>query len=85
MKRLLTTLLVLGCLGLGATAAQASVKETQKANVMFYDFGPTLIEGILNGPAFMNFNARGQVKFGRLTDLRRSFIPDLLNSKFNRS
>lgn len=85
MKRLITTLLVLCCLALGATSAQASVTETQKANVMFYNFGPSFIEGILNGPALMNFNARGKVKFDRLSNLKRSFIPDLLSSKLHRS
>ena len=85
MKRLVTTLLTLSILALGTTAAHASVKETQKSNVMFYEFGPSFIEGILNGPALMNFNLRGKVKFGRLSNLKRSFIPDLLETKLQRS
>ena len=81
MKRLLTTTLLICFLAMGASVAHASVKETQKNNVTFYEFGPSFIEGILNGPALMNFNLRGKVKFGRLSDLRRSFIPDLLQTR----
>ena len=81
MKRLVTTTLLICFLAMGATAAHASVKETQKSNIMFYEFGPSFIEGILNGPALMNFNLRGKVKFGRLSNLKRSFIPDLLETK----
>ena len=51
MKRLVTTLLTLSILALSTAAAHASVKEMQKSNVMFYEFGPSFIEGILNGPA----------------------------------
>ena len=85
MKKLVTTLLILSTLILGAKTAQASVTETKRSNVMFYHFGPSFIEGILNGPALMNFNVRGAVKFERLSSMKRSFIPDLLNTRPKRS
>ena len=85
MKKFVTILLILFTLALGATTAHASVTETRKSNVTFYVFGPSFIEGILNGPALMNFNARGAVKFGRLSSMKRSFIPDLLKTRPGRS
>jgi hypothetical protein len=85
MKRVFTTCLILCCIALGATSAQAAVSTSKTANVKFYEFDPTFVEGIINRPAFMNFNARGNVRFGRLSNLRRSFIPDLLASTPSRS
>ena len=85
MKSFVATVITLCCLVGFATTAHASVKETKKSNVMFYEFGPSFIEGILNGPALMNFNLRGKVKFGRLSNLKRSFIPDLLETRPQRS
>jgi hypothetical protein len=46
----------------------------------FYDFSDQVIDGELKKPTALYTNARKKVEFDRLLNLKKSFIPNLMNS-----
>ena len=56
----------------------ANAKTPPKSK--FYDFNEQLIDGEVKKPTTLYTDARKQVRFDRLLKLKRSFIPDLLNT-----
>ena len=81
MKKGISAVIVACCLVLTTSPALAKQERPNKPSVMFYEFGPSFIEGILSGPGLTNFHLRGKVTFGRLSHLKKSFIPTLLASR----
>lgn len=61
------------------------VLETAMANAAspkskFYDFNEQLIDGQIKKPTTLYTDSREQVKFDRLLKMKKTFIPDLLNT-----
>ena len=76
MKKLLSTLFIVSSLFVGVTVAHSTPKsETTQPN--FYNFEDQLIDGIIPKPTAMGFNARGKVRFGRLSHLSKCFMGSL--------
>ena len=46
----------------------------------FYDFSDQVIDGEIKKPTALYTNSRRKVEFDRLLKLKRSFIPDLLET-----
>lgn len=46
----------------------------------FYDFSDQVIDGEIKKPTALYTNSRKKVEFERLLNLKRSFLPDLLNT-----
>jgi len=46
----------------------------------FYDFADQVIDGEIKKPSGLYTDSRDKVKFGRLLKLKRSFIPDLMDT-----
>ncbi|MFB6264469.1 MAG: hypothetical protein ABEL76_12735 [Bradymonadaceae bacterium] len=46
----------------------------------FYDFNDMLVDGQLKTPDVQRTEARGQAKFKRLLDLKKSFLPKVQES-----
>ena len=46
----------------------------------FYDFSEQLIDGEIRKPQALYTNSRAKVKFERLLRLKRSFLPDLMET-----
>ena len=46
----------------------------------FYDFNEQLIDGQIKKPTTLYTDSREQVKFDRLLKMKKTFIPDLLNT-----
>lgn len=46
----------------------------------FYDFEDMMVDGELKTPDVERMEARGQAKFKRLLDLKKSFLPKVQNS-----
>ena len=51
-----------------------------KPNSKFYDFNEQVIDGEIKKPTALYTNARQKIKFERLLKLKKSFIPDLLET-----
>jgi len=49
-------------------------------NARFYDFNEQVIDGHIKKPTALYTEGRQKVKFDRLLKLKKSFIPDILNS-----
>lgn len=46
----------------------------------FYDFSEQLIDGEIKKPTALYTSSRAKVKFDRLLRLKRSFLPDLMDT-----
>ena len=46
----------------------------------FYDFSEQLIDGEIKKPTALYTSSRAKVKFERLLRLKRSFLPDLMDT-----
>jgi len=46
----------------------------------FYDFSDQVIDGELKKPTALYTNARKKVEFDRLLNLKKSFMPELMNT-----
>ena len=46
----------------------------------FYNFDNQIIDGEIKKPTALYTNSRKKVEFERLLNLKRSFLPDLLNT-----
>ena len=60
-------------------ARAAPPKPTSK----FYDFSEQVIDGQIKRPTALYTNSRQKVKFNRLLKLKKSFLPEILNSAKN--
>jgi hypothetical protein len=65
------------------SAIPAVNAKTPKAK--FYDFEQQLINGEVKKPITLYTDARQRVKFGRLLKLKKSFIPQLLDTAKERT
>jgi len=61
--------------------AQAQSKPKSK----FYDFGAQVIDGEIKKPTALYTDSKKKVQFDRLLKLKKSFIPDLMNTSKERT
>jgi hypothetical protein len=54
-----------------------------KPNSKFYDFSEQVIDGQIKRPTALYTDSRQKVKFDRLLKLKKSFLPEILNSAKN--
>tara|TARA_Y100000034_G_C6778067_1_gene347543 strand:+ start:652 stop:864 length:213 start_codon:yes stop_codon:yes gene_type:complete len=54
-----------------------------KSNSKFYDFSEQVIDGQIKRPTALYTDSRQKVKFNRLLKLKKSFLPEILNSAKN--
>jgi len=54
-----------------------------RPNSKFYDFSEQVIDGQIKKPTALYTDARQKIKFDRLLKLKKSFLPDILNSAKN--
>jgi hypothetical protein len=52
----------------------------KKPKSKFYDFGAQIIDGEIKKPTALYTDSKKKVKFDRLLKLKKSFIPDLMNT-----
>tara|TARA_R100000008_G_scaffold71620_1_gene49503 strand:+ start:362 stop:640 length:279 start_codon:yes stop_codon:yes gene_type:complete len=62
------------------TGAFISIAEAKSPKSKFYDFSEQLIDGDIKKPTALYTDARQQVKFERLLNLKKSFIPALMDT-----
>lgn len=62
----------------GPSMVSAETKPPSKSK--FYDFSEQLIDGEIRKPQALYTNSRAKVKFERLLRLKRSFLPDLMET-----
>mgnify|MGYP003677488472 FL=1 len=63
---------------MGALSRADAMAKPPKSK--FYDFSDQVIDGELKKPTALYTNARKKVEFDRLLNLKKSFIPNLMNS-----
>lgn len=63
---------------MGALSSAEAMAKPPKSK--FYDFSDQLIDGEIKKPTALYTNARKKVEFERLLNLKKSFMPYLLNS-----
>jgi|TARA_R110002012_G_C11410308_1_gene586912 hypothetical protein len=51
----------------------------------FYDFGAQIIDGEIKKPTALYTDSKKKVKFDRLLNLKKSFIPDLMKTSKERT
>jgi|TARA_R100000152_G_C6596095_1_gene54850 hypothetical protein len=56
-----------------------------KPKAKFYDFNEQIIDGEIKKPTALYTDSKKKVKFDRLLKLKKSFIPDLMNSSKERT
>jgi len=56
-----------------------------KPKSKFYDFGEQVIDGEIKKPTALFTDSKKKVKFDRLLKLKKSFIPDLMNTSKERT
>jgi len=57
----------------------------KKPKSKFYDFGAQVIDGEIKKPTALYTDSKKKVKFDRLLKLKKSFIPDLMNTSKERT
>ena len=62
----------------GPSMVDAADKPPDRSK--FYDFSEQLIDGEIRKPQALYTNSRAKVKFERLLRLKRSFLPDLMET-----
>ena len=75
MKKVLTILIIATILIISGSAFAGD-----KAKAKFYDFSDQLINGSIAKPHVMINDVRTKVKFDRLLNLKKSFLPVLLST-----
>ncbi len=55
-----------------------------KPKSKFYDFGAQIIDGEIKKPTALYTDSKKKVKFDRLLKLKKSFIPELMNTSKER-
>ncbi len=56
-----------------------------KPKSKFYDFGAQIIDGEIKKPTALYTDSKKKVKFDRLLRLKKTFIPDLMNTSKERT
>jgi len=56
-----------------------------KPKSKFYDFGEQVIDGEIKKPTALYTNSRKKVQFDRLLKLKKTFIPDLMQTSKERT
>ncbi len=56
-----------------------------KPKSKFYDFGAQIIDGEIKKPTALYTDSKKKVKFDRLLKLKKSFIPELMNTSKERT
>jgi len=64
----------------GPSMVSAETKPPTNTKSKFYDFSEQLIDGEIRKPQALYTNSRAKVKFERLLRLKRSFLPDLMET-----
>ena len=64
--------------------AQADVVAQSKPKSKFYDFGAQIIDGEIKKPTALYTDSKKKVQFDRLLKLKKTFIPDLMNTSKER-
>jgi len=83
MKRFLSLfywLLLLGFLIVFLMTLDSVAVHAAQPKSKFYDFSEQLIDGEIKKPTTLYTDARERVRFDRLLKLKKSFIPDLLDT-----
>lgn len=78
--RRFTTVLVAIVIALMSASAFAQDGGGGETKSKFYDFDDMLVDGKLKTPDIHRTEARGQAKFKRLLDLKKSFLPKVQES-----
>ena len=78
--RRFTTVLVAIVIALFSLSAFAQDGGDGGTKSKFYDFDDMLVDGELKTPDIHRSEARGQAKFKRLLDLKKSFLPKVQES-----
>jgi len=65
----------------GNPISAATPVATRSDKSRFYDMGEMVINGEIKSPSGSYTDARQQVKFERLSSLKKSFLPKLLSEK----
>jgi hypothetical protein len=65
--------------------AQSDAVAQAKPKSKFYDFGEQIIDGEIKKPTALYTDSKKRVKFGRLLKLKKSFIPDLMDTSKERT
>ena len=73
MKKLIITFL---CLLISSIA----MADPPKVKSKFYDFGEMVIDGEIKAPTVTYISDTQRVKFSRLLNLKKSFLPQLLET-----
>jgi len=72
-------LYVVAFLALFCLTSNDSVAQ-KKPKSKFYDFGVQVIDGEIKKPTALYTDSKKKVKFDRLLKLKRSFIPELMDT-----
>ncbi len=70
--------------GAGAVASAAPRAAKAGPEAQFVEFDPQVFEGAIRGPAVEQLDSRARVRFGRLSRLKKSFLPTLIQSAAER-
>ena len=62
---------------------EAQAQKSPKAK--FYDFNEQVIDGEIKKPTALYTDSKGKVKFDRLLRLKKTFIPELMNTSKERT
>lgn len=60
--------------------SMVNAKPPTNTKSKFYDFSEQLIDGEIKKPTALYTSSRAKVKFERLLRLKRSFLPDLMET-----
>lgn len=80
MRKLATTIAILGLLGLSASSAFAQKGKDAKPKVKTYDFSGDTIEGDLVRPEGTGVDAIDVTNFSSLIRIRKDFIAEIIKA-----
>ena len=83
MNKLKLILIPLILLALFFTTSPAFSQSKPKSK--FYDFGEQVIDGEIKKPTALYTDSKKKVKFDRLLRLKKTFIPELMNTSKERT
>jgi|TARA_R100001082_G_scaffold96590_1_gene64179 hypothetical protein len=83
MKNIIFTIIPCILLVLFLTTSQAFGQAKPKSK--FYDFGAQIIDGEIKKPTALYTDSKKKVKFDRLLRLKKTFIPELMNTSKERT
>ena len=77
---MMRTLIALAIIFGAVTSVAHASPPKDGARTKFYNFDDMLIDGEVKKPTGLYVDERRRAKFGRLLRLKKSFIPDLMNT-----